>query len=265
MCHLEPSIEPVIRRVILRTRNVERLAEFYHKVLGVLPQQKRPSDGLLTLVHPESGATLLTLIEDSQATEADPGAPGLFHVAFLLEELDGWKTVMLRALRSGGPFYGAADRLVSWAGYLSDPDGNGVELAWDTPKSQWPWRGDQIEMVSDALPLRSLLENADPACSPGPFGIGHLHLQVGDLAVAAVYRAQLDLSVTQANYPGAHFLARDGYHHHLAVNVWRTRPGIVRAASMTGLVGWEMARGTGETAAPVGLWLDPYGHEVQLC
>lgn len=169
---------------------------------------------------------------------------------------------MLRSLRSHSTFHGAADHLVSWAGYLSDPDGNGVELAWDTPRSQWPWHGDQIAMVSDALPLRALLQNANPARLAGPFAVGHLHLQVGDLASATDYQTQLNLKVTQANYPGALFLARDLYHHHLAINVWRTRPGIKRDASVTGLVGWEMTSGK-QTQA--GVWFDPYGLEVRLC
>lgn len=62
MSPTEPVFEPVIRRVILRTPHAERLARFYHQLLGVIPQQDPTSDSLLTLVHPQSGAALLTLL-----------------------------------------------------------------------------------------------------------------------------------------------------------------------------------------------------------
>jgi catechol 2,3-dioxygenase len=50
---------------------------------------------------------------------------------------------------------------------------------------------------------------------------GHLHLRVTNLDPSeAFYRDALGLKVTQRSYPGARFLAADGYHHHLGLNTW---------------------------------------------
>ena len=50
---------------------------------------------------------------------------------------------------------------------------------------------------------------------------GHLHLRVTDLDRSeAFYRDQLGLEVMQRSFPGARFMATDGYHHHLGLNTW---------------------------------------------
>ena len=52
--------------------------------------------------------------------------------------------------------------------------------------------------------------------------IGHVHLHVGDLGAAEeFYAGRLELDVTVRSYPGALFLSRDGYHHHIGLNTWQ--------------------------------------------
>ena len=255
-----PADHPVIRRVILRTRDATRLAAFYQSLLGL--QARQTARDTVSLSEPLSKATLLTLIEDRDAQTPAPQAPGLFHIAFLFAGLDRWRNAVTHALSLVDGHCGAADHGVSWAAYLADPDGNGLELAWDKPAAEWPWFGDQIRMVTRALPLRGILSAAatEPA-NPGALGIGHVHLQVADLQVAAAYQTQLGLRVTQADYPGALFLARDGYHHHLALNRWRTDPQAALTANTCGLVGWDM---TQAADSPATSWQDPLGHQVRL-
>ena len=234
-----PPLRPVIRRVVLRTANAARLAEFYQRVLGLTPRADAGEKQTISLHHPGTGDALLTLIEDKGASPVAPGAPGLFHIAFLFAELADWRTVVRRAIAATNRFHGASDHGVSWAAYLEDPDGNGLELAWDKPANEWPWRGDQIQMVSHALPLRSILLKGDTdPDNIGAFSIGHLHLQVRDLDEVDAYRNHLGLRVTQSDYPGAFFLARGDYHHHLAINTWRTDAHFSRRENATGLVGW---------------------------
>ncbi|MEI8277734.1 MAG: glyoxalase, partial [Hyphomicrobiales bacterium] len=46
--------------------------------------------------------------------------------------------------------------------YLSDPDGNGVELYWDRPKDQWPSKPDgSLQMFTHPLDLHDLLAELD--------------------------------------------------------------------------------------------------------
>jgi catechol 2,3-dioxygenase len=48
-----------------------------------------------------------------------------------------------------------------------------------------------------------------------------LHLRVTNLDRSeAFYHTTLGLDVTQRSYPGARFMAADGYHHHLGLNIW---------------------------------------------
>ncbi|HEY5893928.1 MAG TPA: VOC family protein [Chthoniobacterales bacterium] len=253
---------PVIRRVILRTANAARLAEFYQQLLGLVPREDPAGRQILSLHHPVTNDALLTLIEDKSARPTPPGSPGLYHIAFLFAHLDDWRAVVRRAIPLTGNFHGASDHGVSWAAYLEDADGNGLELAWDKPDHEWPWRGDQIQMVSRSLPLRCiLLASTLEQESAGAFGIGHLHLQVADLRHVSAYQEHLTLRVTQSDYPGAIFLARGRYHHHLAINTWNTNPHVARPENATGLVGWDM---TADPARGASCWQDPSGSVVTL-
>jgi len=59
------------------------------------------------------------------------------------------------------PLQGASDHGVSEALYLSDPDGNGIELYWDRPRERWPKTPDgKIEMYTRPLKLDALLAEA---------------------------------------------------------------------------------------------------------
>ena len=97
---------------------------------------------------------------------------------------------LARALRrlvgAGARLEGASDHLVSEALYLSDPEGNGIELYRDRPREQWPRTGESIQMATIPLDLDDLLtENgADAAAMPAGTTLGHVHLQVSDLESA---------------------------------------------------------------------------------
>lgn len=239
-----------IRHVVLRSRDARALGQFYQALLGLQPAPAPSSPtGSLTLRHPETGEILLTLLHEPGCHPAPTGAPGLFHLAFLFPGLEVWKQAVRRALDHGRDFHGSADHGVSWAIYLADPEGNGIELAWDKPADEWPWQGEpsrpdsRVKMVTRALPLRAVLSQPGTVEeNPQPFGIGHLHLQTAELTpAAAFYQARLALRPTQEDYPGAIFLARGAYHHHLAVNTWNTRSSQPWPAPVPtqGLAAWE--------------------------
>jgi catechol 2,3-dioxygenase len=98
-------------------------------------------------------------------------------------------------------------------------------------------------MTTLPLPLNSILANAAKIpTGTGTFNIGHLHLQVADLMETGAYLDKLDLHVTQSDYPGAVFMARGIYHHHFAINTWRTSPHAVRPGNCTGVIGWDFAK-----------------------
>jgi catechol 2,3-dioxygenase len=136
-----------------------------------------------------------------------------------------------------------SDHFVSEAIYLTDPDGLGIEVYADRPRSAWRAEDGQLVITTVALDVADLLRSAGDAPWTGmPTGtvVGHVHLFVDDLdRAAAFYHAGLGLDKTVWNYPGALFLSAGGYHHHLGTNTWAA--GAVPAGSNDArLLEWEL-------------------------
>jgi catechol 2,3-dioxygenase len=129
------------------------------------------------------------------------------------------------ARRRPGSFTGSSDHLVSKAFYFDDPEGNGVELYWDRDRTTWSWTHGQVEMGTIFLdPNAYLRDHLAPDAVAGGARVGHIHLSVGDVASARdFYAAQLGFEVTLALGDQAVFVSAGGYHHHMAMNVWRSR------------------------------------------
>ena len=89
------------------------------------------------------------------------GTTGLYHVAFLYPTRRDLAKVLKQLQAKGVSLDGAADHGVSEALYLRDPDGNGVELYWDRPKSEWPLDAKgNLEMTTLPLDLQDLISQA---------------------------------------------------------------------------------------------------------
>ena len=221
----------------LRVSNLARALDFYVRQLGFVVA--RQSGSRAELATATGGPAILALTEDREAPPASPGSAGLFHAALLLPTraaLGGW---LRHAANAGVEFGGFSDHGVSEALYLSDPDGNGLEFYVD-----WPVKNGELAMVTLPLDVNSLLRAGLPAKAPvlGGARWGHLHLRVTDLDRSEkFYRDLLGVTLTQGSYPGARFLAADGYHHHLGLNIWG-HPRSPRAPDALGLAGATFAR-----------------------
>ncbi|MDB6064405.1 MAG: Glyoxalase/bleomycin resistance protein/dioxygenase [Pedosphaera sp.] len=215
-----------LSQVRLRTADLERALGFYSGTLGF--EVLATDQNNVALSPPGKDQPLIVLTHDPKAPPRPPRTTGLFHLAIRYPARSDLAAAFLRLARRNYPLQGASDHIVSEALYLADPDGNGVELYTDRPRSQWSWRNGQIAMSTERLDLDDLLATATnhSTDSPMPTGtdLGHLHLNVADLAAAArFYNEFLGLAVTQRSYPGALFLSAGGYHHHIAVNTWAGR------------------------------------------
>lgn len=210
-------------RVRLQVAELDRSLAFYEEVLGLRVLERsggRASLGERSGVEPP----LIELHERPGAAPAPRrGRPGLFHYAILVPH----RTVLgglVRHLAEAGVAAGASDHLVSEALYLQDPDGLGIEVYSDRPRSEWRHRDGQMVMATEPLDVNGLARAAGSQVWTGlPPGttIGHLHLHVGDLKRArAFYHDALGLDQMVWSYPGALFLSAGGYHHHLGLNTW---------------------------------------------
>jgi catechol 2,3-dioxygenase len=153
-------IHPGVRigHVHLKVANLQRALDFYQGVLGFeLVQKMGTSAAFLSAggYHHHIG---LNTWESAGGSPPPPGTTGLYHLAILYPTRAELGDALRRLLAAGIQLDGASDHGVSEALYLSDPDGNGVELYWDRPESEWPRKADgNIEMFTRRLDLESLV------------------------------------------------------------------------------------------------------------
>ena len=118
-------------------------------------------------------------------------------------------------------------------------------------------------MFTRRLNTSDLMATATDQRSAGlPAGtvLGHVHLRTHSLeAAGAFYTGQLGLTITTREYPGALFLASDGYHHDIAVNTWGPR--ITETGTFSGLESIDIA--LRDLKEPRRL-IDPDGVELNL-
>lgn len=207
--------------VTLQVADLERSLAFYEGLLGLKLLAREAGRARLGA---GDGAPLITLCERPGARPVPRrGRLGLYHAALLLPDRPSLGR-FLRHVGAAGVRVGMADHLFSEALYLTDPDGLGIEVYADRPRSLWP--RENGELVSDSLPLdvNGLLEVAGGAPYRGmPAGtvVGHVHFYVDSLPQAATfYQHVLGFEPTLSSFPGALFVSAGGYHHHVGLNTW---------------------------------------------
>jgi catechol 2,3-dioxygenase len=213
-------------RVKLQVADLARSLAFYRQVLGLQPLER--GAGAASLGPAGATAPLVELHELPGARPAPRrGRLGLYHFAVLLPERAALGRFLAHLIADAGgrrSYTGMSDHAVSEAIYLSDPDGLGIEVYADRPRSSWRARDRELVMTTEPLDADALIAaGADEPWSEAPPGttIGHVHLHVGDLDEAAgFYHRALGLDETVWSYPGALFFSAGGYHHHLGTNTW---------------------------------------------
>ncbi len=221
-----PAVLPDATRmgpVELTVTDLGRAVPFYRDVIGLEPRPVAPGRVAMT----SGGEDVLVLVEEPAARPAGRHA-GLYHVALLFPSRLELARAAMRIAGSETPIQGASDHGTHEAIYLADPDGNGLELAADRPRTAWPAVSDLLSGGPQPLDTGSLLAlaagEAVPARASGVV-TGHLHLHVGDLAASTrFYRDLLGFEV-QVAVPSAVFVSAGGYHHHVGFNTWRG-PGV---------------------------------------
>ncbi|MGY6498760.1 MAG: VOC family protein [Microcella sp.] len=236
--------------VTLDVANIETMTAYYRDAVGL--EVLAETADTVTLGRPASVAntsdgTIVTaaqpavVLRHSPAMRhAGPREAGLFHTAILFESRAALAAAVYRtATAHPERFTGSADHLVSEAFYFDDPEGNGVELYWDRPRDAWQWSGDRVAMASLPLDPNAFLRahlSDDALDHPTAGAVGHVHLSVGDVDTArSFYSGMLGFDVTAELGNQAVFMSAGGYHHHMAMNVWRSRGAGRRRQATLGL------------------------------
>jgi len=231
--------ETSIGEVALRVADLERSVRFYTGPFGLGLLDRR--DGLAVLGAGER--PLLRLIERPGARPKPHSTAGLYHFAVLLPDRTALGRLLLNLLKYGVPIEGAADHLVSEAIYLRDPDGNGIEIYRDKPRQEWPMAGSEVRMANAPLDFEGIVAAAgdEPwhGIEPGT-RVGHVHLQVSDLAKAERFYCELLGFNIMQRWRGALFVSAGGYHHHIGLNVWASLGGPPAPEDSAGLEYFEV-------------------------
>jgi catechol 2,3-dioxygenase len=139
-----------VGHVNLRVLELERALRFYRDVIGLTVTQQDEESAFLAAGDYHHHVALN--VWGAPAEAPAPEAAGLHHFALRLPDRQALAEVVLRILRSGHKLLGATDHGVNLAVYLRDPDGNGLELMVDRPRSEWP-RSPNGEMTMRVDPI----------------------------------------------------------------------------------------------------------------
>ncbi|MEZ4521785.1 MAG: VOC family protein [Thermomicrobiales bacterium] len=225
-------------RVGIRVADLDRSLGFYRDLMGFeLIDRGR---GQARLGAAASHQPIIVLREVPGLARAPQSAAGLYHFAILLPSRPDLARFARHLIDSRLPF-GQSDHTVSEALYFDDPDGNGIEVYADRPRSTWPVDNGIVRMTGDPIDfedLLGLLDDGQDRWSGMPDGtkIGHVHLRVSDLERSkAFYVGTLGFDVTADFVRGALFVSAGGYHHHLGMNVWQSRGRPLAGEDVAGL------------------------------
>jgi catechol 2,3-dioxygenase len=164
--HIPAPAGTHIGHVHLKVANLDRAIHFYRDLMG-FDLQARMGDSAAFLsaggYHHHLG---LNTWESKNGSPPPRGTTGLYHFAINYPTRRDLAFALTRLTDSGWPIGGASDHGTHEAIYLSDPDGNGIELAWDRAPSEWPSVAEA--MTNKPLDFDSLLGELAPAgTTPG--------------------------------------------------------------------------------------------------
>jgi catechol 2,3-dioxygenase len=148
-----------IGHVHLKVADLNKALVFYHDLLGFEIMQYYGDSAVFLSAGGYHHHIGLNTWYSKDGPPAPRNSSGLFHTAILYPTRRDLAEVLMRLLDARYPLTGASDHGVSEALYLNDPDGNGVELYWDKPRSKWPFDSSgNLKMVTEALDLQDLLK-----------------------------------------------------------------------------------------------------------
>ncbi|GAB3806110.1 VOC family protein [Virgibacillus kimchii] len=207
-----------VGEVSVNVTDLKKSIEFYQTVIGFRVLEETDNRAVLTA---DGSTPLLRLEQPDNVMPKEERTTGLFHFAILLPSREDL-SAFLRHIAQSGIRIGASDHYVSEAIYLSDPDGNGIEVYRDRPASEWSWSNGQVAMATEPLDAEGVLGSGNKEWKglPEATVMGHIHLHVAELEkTEEFYVNGLGFKVV-TNYPGALFTSTGDYHHHIALNVW---------------------------------------------
>lgn len=259
--------ETHLSHVHLRTGNLERALNFYQRDIRLQVVGRSPTT--ISLSATGNAPAILILTEAPNAARRPQRATGLYHLAIRYPTRRDLAHALVRLVQANWSVSGGSDHPFGTSIYLNDADGNGVELYFDLPRSQWPARRNGLIVLGGNEPLdfERLLASVDgdevPARAAAGTDMGHINLHVPDLAEAERFYANfLGFEITAHIGPQGRFLATGGYHHQIAINTWAGKTPAL--GNTVGLISYRLAVPKVETLAIVEDRARLFGYEARM-
>jgi catechol 2,3-dioxygenase len=227
--------------VTLRVADSKKVADFYQRVIGLTRQE-----GTADQVRLGVDGRALVILRQLPGGRFQRPSPGLYHLALRVPGRTDLAHWLRHYVDHDAPYWqGASDHGVSEALYLSDPEGNGIEIYRDRPNEQWPRDSDgKVQLFTRHLDLQALLSDSpahDWTQMPSGAEMGHIHLRVAEIESARRFYVDLLGFNLMAELPGsALFVAAGGYHHHLGLNTWESLGAAPAPEDVYGLDAYEI-------------------------
>ncbi|MCJ8008152.1 VOC family protein [Lederbergia wuyishanensis] len=209
-----------VGHVTIKVEDLERSLQFYQEVIGFKVLEQTNSSAKLTT---DGKTSILSLEKPDNVIPKQARTTGLYHFAILLPHRSDLANIVLHFIENSVRI-GSSDHLVSEALYLSDPDGNGIEIYIDRDPSDWEWSNGEVAMAVDPLNFPDLLSSGKQGSwngLPADTVMGHIHLHVSELVkTEEFYTKGLGFEVVNRFGDQALFISSNKYHHHIGLNTW---------------------------------------------
>ncbi len=224
----KPQTRPVslpeaarLGHVQLTVPNLKKSVAFYKTVMGMQVHRQEKN-----IAYMGAGADDLLVLAENPDAKMPRRATGLYHFAILVPSRFELARALLNFVQNDIEL-GFGDHIVSEAIYFNDPDGNGIEVYRDRPRSEWYDAQGNFVMGTLPVDVRGVLSELDNETDVWrgmhrDTVLGHMHLKIANVnRDAAFYRDVIGFD-EMANMGSAAFLSAGGYHHHLGMNVWES-------------------------------------------
>lgn len=214
--------QPVPTQIHLNVKNLPLMMQFYEKTLGLSLHKSSEESAVFGSSH----QSFLVLHSTPSYLSAASTESRLYHFAILVKEASQLAHVLQHLVSERYPIDGASDHQISHAVYLTDPEGNGIELAYDRDQQFWPHLNDGLldgqAMIKpfDADLYLNMDYNHDLPWHHDAI-LGHVHFYAHDLNKTLHFMVEsMNYQLTMNLNQQALFFSVLKYHHHLGFNRW---------------------------------------------
>lgn len=143
-----PITRPVFHHTTFATLKLDEMVRFYEAVAGLEPVYHGTDGAWLTNDEANHRIALLAL-PDLNAPVDKGHTAGLHHTAFEYADFDLWLDNYERLRESGIRPFLNLDHGMTMSMYYQDPEGNGVEIQFDTfgswtKSKEWMWASEEF-------------------------------------------------------------------------------------------------------------------------